>query len=371
MAKQLIDSGFDPANSEPVSDEGIDGHVTAESSGNTETETEMNMQSAMTAFPNHSALASATQAWAEAFDAYKAAIAASDSFDAEYDRISEAYKAEVAGIPHVETNFSGRRVSSADPFEVRSARRSASDIRYVETCAYADVKERQDFVDAVNARDALVMEIDERLGYSEASDRYDALAHAIAEAEETLLRLPAPNGTAVLWKVEHLFDRAPYVREQGPQVLFDLHRFLSDAAKSEPDVYQKAYEHGRDVGREEFARAWLKKFTSHGGSVTIDTQDPNQAWHGQPCFSLSPDYAEYETHLARSSATEWFKGLAPAAQEDKINEIRSLFRDRWEGGMKFMADLLAVVPEGRHTVRDVVQIQPRLGAPTFGSGYEQ
>jgi hypothetical protein len=43
MAKQLIDSGFDPANSEPVSDEGIDGHVTAESSGNTETETEMNM----------------------------------------------------------------------------------------------------------------------------------------------------------------------------------------------------------------------------------------------------------------------------------------------------------------------------------------
>jgi hypothetical protein len=48
-------------------------------------------------------------------------------------------------------------------------------------------------------------EHDERHGYSAANDRLDAAANAYSDTTSKLLEMPAPDGEALLWKLDYLF----------------------------------------------------------------------------------------------------------------------------------------------------------------------
>jgi hypothetical protein len=171
------------------------------------------------------------RAWDRAFAALQAAQKASDDFDAQFWRIEEAFKAEADKVPHVtiESGGYGRPLTTADQDVVRRARHGSASLRYVEICAYADVKAEQQLADAADARDAQIKAIDDRLGRSTANDHYDKLSEAICDAESVLLKMPAPDGEALLWKVNRLYAPGEGIWEPDyeAQTQADLRRLLS------------------------------------------------------------------------------------------------------------------------------------------------
>ena len=174
---------------------------------------------------------SSRSAWDKAMADLERAKAASDAFDAPFLRIEDTFKAEADKVPHVtvEGGGYGRLMTTADRDVVMYARKSCSSLRNVEACAYADAKARQQLVDVADARDATIAAIDKLLGRSAANNRYDTLTDAIVDAEELLLNMPAPNGDALLWKVNRLYTPGEGIWEAGyeAQTHADLHRFLS------------------------------------------------------------------------------------------------------------------------------------------------
>lgn len=167
--------------------------------------------------------------WDRAMDGLERAKAASDAYDSPFWRIEDAFKAEFDKVPHVTVEIYGRQISTANWDEVAMARSSGRSIRYVEECAYEGVKAHQQLVDAADARDAKIKAIDDRLGRSAANERYDALSDAIVRAEEVLLKMPAPDGEALLWKVNRLYAPGEGIWEPDyeAQTHADLRRFLS------------------------------------------------------------------------------------------------------------------------------------------------
>jgi hypothetical protein len=159
------------------------------------------------------------------------AVAASDAFDPEYDRIDKAHQAEVNAVPHVTKPGGGygHTLSTANTHDVARARRGSSSLRYVETCAYDDVKAEQEFVDAADARDEVIEGIHRKYNWDAVNKRYDALQSAMLDTENVLLQTPAPDGEAVLWKVERLYKPGDGIWSEGieDQTYADLHRFLS------------------------------------------------------------------------------------------------------------------------------------------------
>jgi hypothetical protein len=170
-------------------------------------------------------------AWDKAMGDLQRAKAASDAYDAPFWRIDEAYRAAIAKVPHatVEGGGYGRPLTTADRDVVVYARNSCKSLRYVETCAYADAKARQEFVDLADARDAQIELIDRRVGWTAANEHYEALTDVIVAAEEVLLSMPAPDGEALLWKVNRLYPEGEGIWEAGyeSQTQADLRRLLS------------------------------------------------------------------------------------------------------------------------------------------------
>ena len=168
-------------------------------------------------------------AWDGALAALTAAHKASDDFEARFWPIEKAYQAAVKDVPHVIVDKGGRQISTEDQQEVNWARSSAGNIRYVEASAYADVKANQQLVEAADARDAQITAIDQRLGRSTANSHCDTLSEAISAAEEVLLKMPAPDGEALLWKVDRLYPEGEGIWEPGfaSQTHADLRRLLS------------------------------------------------------------------------------------------------------------------------------------------------
>jgi hypothetical protein len=175
-------------------------------------------------------------AWDRAMASLMRANAAHDAFDAPYWRIEEAYQAAVNAVPHVTIDGGGygRALTTADRDVVQWARRDIASVRYVEACAYADVKASQQLVDATDARDAQIKAIEQRLGRNAANDHFDALSEAIGDAEEVLLKMPAPDGEALLWKVSRLYAEGQGIWEAGyeSQTHADLRRLLTSNAKA-------------------------------------------------------------------------------------------------------------------------------------------
>ena len=168
-------------------------------------------------------------AWDRALASLKAAHKASDDFEPTIWRILEAYKAAVKKVPNTTVEVYGRSVSTADSQEVSWARHGEQNLRYVEVCAYEGVKGRHKLAEAANARDAKIAAIDKRLGRTAANNHHDALSEAITAAEDVLLKMPAPDGEALLWKVDRLYCEGQGIWAPGfeSQTHADLRRLLS------------------------------------------------------------------------------------------------------------------------------------------------
>ncbi len=168
-----------------------------------------------------------------------AAQAASDAFDSELDAIDAAHRAAVQEVPHVTLRpdpHTGRLspVTTADEPFVREARRLVRDIdegrcRIDPICSLQDhLQLCRELVAAADARAATLRSIDERLGWSAAHEHYEALTSRICDCQATLLNMPAPDGEAVMWKVQNLYAPGDGVWEASyeAQTHSDLRRFL-------------------------------------------------------------------------------------------------------------------------------------------------
>ena len=134
---------------------------------------------------------SSSGAWDKAMADLERAKAAHEAYDAPYSCIEEAFKAEANKVLHVTVEMRGRP--------------------------------------AADARNAKIKAIDKRLGRSAAVKHSDALSEVISNAEEILLNLPAPDGEALLWKVNRLYAPGEGLWEPDyeAQTHTDLRRFLS------------------------------------------------------------------------------------------------------------------------------------------------
>lgn len=219
MAKQLIEPGIAPANSNTATTRRqlLAGIAVASATV------------AISAPTIAKSLPANRAAWDRAMASHDRAKAAADAFDGPFWRIEDAYKAEVDKLPHVTITSGSRPMSTSDEYEVRHARADAQSLRYVEICAYADVKARYELAAAADVRDAKIAAIDRRLGRTAANDRSDALSDAICVAEEVLLKMPAPDGEALLWKVNRLYPECGGMWAEGyeAQTHADLRRLLA------------------------------------------------------------------------------------------------------------------------------------------------
>lgn len=190
---------------------------------------------AAVAVPLSGAIASGVDrsAWDAAVAELARAQAAADAFTTKVERINDAFDRLKSKVPHVEVpNPYGppsSKTSTANHHHVQWARGSARDVRYLEECAYETHRSEMALVDAANAREAKIARIDARLGYSASNDHHDALCEAICDAEQRLLNIPAPDGDALLWKINKLYQPGSGMWASGfeEQTVADLHRFLS------------------------------------------------------------------------------------------------------------------------------------------------
>ena len=168
--------------------------------------------------------------WDRAMAAYERANSVSDAFDSKLERVWKAHEAAVADVPHITSGDIGygHEVSTAKHDRMHWLRADMASVRYLEPCAYADHKARQQFLDKADKREAVIAEIDARTGYSAAHAESERLCAAIGEAETVLLDMPAPDGEALLWKVNRLYAPGEGIWTEGveDQTIADLHRFL-------------------------------------------------------------------------------------------------------------------------------------------------
>jgi hypothetical protein len=180
-------------------------------------------------------------AWDKAMADHLRALAASDAYDAEIDAITNAYRSAVEKVAHVTLRpdpHTGHMapVSTADECLVKRARREVADeaagrLRYDPLPGLREHSTlMHDLAAAADARDAEIKRIDEQTGYSVGHEHYDALQTAICDTETVLLNMSAPDGEALLWKINRLYKPGDGIWSEGveDQTHADLQRFLSD-----------------------------------------------------------------------------------------------------------------------------------------------
>lgn len=199
----------------------------------------------VSALPVAAASANATdrRRW-EAAMADLARIEAEDAaFTPNWEKTWKRCNAECEAVPHITLRpspYSGikRPVSTADTQFVATARRTLANI--------AAGKERWDDIPSLNEqmqllrdtaaeadkRDRQVQAIRDRHDMDRLDDKAEALGDALADAQGVLMAIPAPDLSALRWKLDHLTNRGEgwdswsddYVR----QVNADIARLLPE-----------------------------------------------------------------------------------------------------------------------------------------------
>lgn len=157
----------------------------------------------------------------------------SDALEPRVDAVNAAYAEQSQAIPHATIHVGnlGRSMSTSSEWDVRHARSQQKRLGYLEDLPgnYDEYRAYHALIKADEARKAKLTQLDQRLGWSEINDRYDTMSDGIVEAERALLDMPAPDGEALLWKVNKLYKPGEGCWSDGveDQTHSDLRRFLS------------------------------------------------------------------------------------------------------------------------------------------------
>jgi hypothetical protein len=181
-------------------------------------------------------------AWDRAFATYQQAKAVYDHEQARHEPIYEAYQAEADAVPHAILRpdpYSGHfaPVSTANWHLVRDARRLVKDVAagkcWLETDKYPSLKDHwelcQDLAAAADTRDAAIHRIDQRHGYTRSWKQVERAMGVMEKASRALHDIPAPDGPALVWKMEDLWlgdEEAAYGGGLVSQLLADARRLL-------------------------------------------------------------------------------------------------------------------------------------------------
>lgn len=134
----------------------------------------------------------------------------------------------------------------------------------------------------------------------------------------------------------------------------------TDATSDDADL---AYENGLAVAREEFALAWLRRWTAAGGSVILGQDE--KFWFGRPTFHFSREHKAFADQQAAVAEQEWFQKL-PANQQASLEQRNHSFAaDRYDGKMRELDDFLGEVDGLADAVKSLVRIIPALGMPSI------
>lgn len=177
-------------------------------------------------------------AWETAMAELEQAQAAYEIADAEDDRIAALYWTEVNAIPDCVEQKHGMgsgTMSAANRRDVSMAYRALvavyDDSVKAQYQPYLDACRR--IVDHAVLRQRKIAEIDQRFGYSIASEHLDQTIRVLSARESTLIQMPAPDRTALLWKIEKLLtieddSTSPWCGGYVSQTLADARRLLGN-----------------------------------------------------------------------------------------------------------------------------------------------
>ena len=189
---------------------------------------------AFTAIPASAAMPSfGLGEWDAAMAAYARAERQAEALYERTDVADQAFYSARDKEPHVTVAVEGgsQTFSTKDEQVVRWARSSSTTLRYLEDLPgnYATYRAYHQLLAAYDAREEKIEELDRHYGWSQAHDAYDAAIARQIEAEKVLFDMPAPDGEALLWKMERLYKPGEGIWSEGveDQAHADLRRFLS------------------------------------------------------------------------------------------------------------------------------------------------
>jgi hypothetical protein len=83
--------------------------------------------------------------------------------------------------------------------------------------------------------------------WERANDQHDALAERLSHVEDTIMNTPAPDGEALLWKMENFFtpEDTPWAEDYADQFYADARRLLGGRGHGSPHDLAPTFPHWR------------------------------------------------------------------------------------------------------------------------------
>ncbi|HZG10168.1 MAG TPA: hypothetical protein VEZ70_14425 [Allosphingosinicella sp.] len=153
-------------------------------------------------------------AWNRAFAAYERAKAEDAAFYRAYKELDARCEGEINKLPHItfgpDPFYGPEIITTESRFYVAAARRMVKDLAAGKRShdPHPNLMAHEEFgrrvVAAADERDAKVKAIRDRFGMGAAEDKWERLSNATYDAQWALMAVPAPDGEALLWKLNIL-----------------------------------------------------------------------------------------------------------------------------------------------------------------------
>lgn len=222
-----------------------------------------------------------------------------------------------------------------DPFATAWGHFEQARSNYLEAKEKLEAAQRSqvELINALPEADRADMEklqgIDDQLEVTALGDGLFARLTLADQALDAMMRIEAPTSFALALKLQALAG-CPW--EHGSYI----DRLTADAS----------------ILSLQFAHMWLERWKSHGGSVTINPDEPNKAWIGHPAYAFSPTAAEDAARSEKAGLTE-----------EQAAQNRSWYQPFYDGKARELYDVLEDMPGGIAAVKAIVSADPSQGLP--------
>jgi hypothetical protein len=184
------------------------------------------------------------------------------------------------------------------------------------------------YADFIQARTAFVEKCPDATQFEMGDEGYDLMVKG-SDALDAMMRIEAPSMFALFLKLQAIGE-CPWPWSIGDYQA----RLTADAA----------------LLSMQFAKAWLQRWTGHGGHVIIDSLNDNKLAIFKPAYSLSTDAA---TDAAVTDQIE-----VPESVRDARRQWLAPFYD---GKMRELEEIMDAVPGAIAAVKAIVAENPAAG----------